>query len=222
MDCCTQQRALNNLFTSETARSEIRAYRKRGLQGTDKVLAENLVRQGVQGASILEVGGGIGGIQLELLRAGASRAVDVDISEGYVAGARELAQSLGFADMTEQRVLDFAQHASEIAEADVVIMNRVICCYPLMPALVRPAAQHAQKALALVFPREGWWMRWGARVMNFGLRLTRNPFRFFVHPHAEITGIVRESGLRPVFDQTKGVWRVMVFARQTTTTLQFP
>ena len=212
MDCCTQK-ALNNLFTSDLARSEIRAYRKHGLQGHDKLLAENLVRQGVAGASVLEVGGGIGGIQIELLRAGASRATDVDISEGYVAGARELAQSLGFADVTEQRVLDFAQSANEVAAADVVIMNRVICCYPLMPALVRPAAQHAQKALALVFPRESWWLRWGARIMNLGLRLTRNPFRFFVHPHAEITGIVSDSGLQPVFDRTKGVWRVMVFAR---------
>jgi methyltransferase family protein len=213
MDCCTQ-RALNHTFTADMARAEIRDFRKHGLEGTDRLLVETLVRQGVQGASVLEVGGGIGGLQIELLRAGASRAVDVDMAEGYVAGARELAQSLGFADVTEQRVLDFARSADAVSAADIVILNRVICCYPFMPELVRPAAQHAQRLLALVFPRDGWFMHLGERVANFGMWLFRNDFRLFVHRNQAIVVIVRECGLRPVFDQTKGLWHVMVFERQ--------
>jgi magnesium-protoporphyrin O-methyltransferase len=212
MDCCTQK-ALNQTFTPETARAEIRDFRKHGLKGTDKLLAETLVRRGIQGASVLEVGGGIGGVQIELLRAGASRAVDVDIAEAYVAGARELAQSLGFAGVTEQRVLDFAQGADAVEAADVVIMNRVICCYPLMPALVRPAAQHARRLLALVFPREGWYMHVGERVANFFMWLFRNDFRIFVHSNRAILAEVSTGGLRPVFDQTRGLWRVLVFER---------
>ena len=213
-DCCTRS-ALNKTFTSDMARAEIRDFRKHGLKGTDRLLAETLVRQGVAGASVLEVGGGIGGIQIELLRAGAIRAVDVDISEGYVAGARELAQSLGFAAVAEHSVLDLAQAAVQVPAADVVIMNRVICCYPQMPALVRPAAEHARQMLALVFPRDGWWMHAGERLANFGLWLFRNDFRLFAHPNRAILDVVREGGLQPVFDKLSGLWRLMVFKRVT-------
>jgi magnesium-protoporphyrin O-methyltransferase len=212
MDCCTQK-ALNHTFTADTARAEIRDYRKHGLKSTDKLLTEAIVRQGVAGASVLEIGGGIGGLQIELLRTGARRAVDVDIAEAYVAAARDLAQSLGFADVTEQRVLDFAHSADAVSAADIVIMNRVICCYPFMPELVRPAAQHAERLLALVFPRDGWFMHLGERVVNFGMWLFRNDFRIFVHRNHAIVATVRECGLRPVFDQTKGLWHVMMFER---------
>jgi magnesium-protoporphyrin O-methyltransferase len=167
----------------------------------------------VQGATILEVGGGIGGMQIELLRAGAARALDVDIAEGYVAAARELAQSLGYGDVTEQRVADFAHEADTVAVADVVIMNRVICCYPDMPALVRPAAQHARRVLALIFPRETWWMKLGVGVMNFGLWLVRNDFRSFVHPHDAIIHTASSEGLQPVLNWFSGPWRLMLFER---------
>jgi len=212
MNCCTQ-RGLNQIFTSGMARAEIKDYRKKGLDKRDRLLAELVAARGVRGATVLEVGGGIGGIQLALLRAGAARSVDVDISEGYVAGARELAGSLGLGDVTEQRVLDFAHEAEAVPAADVVILNRVVCCYPDMPALVQPAAQHAQRLLALTFPREGWWMQVGRRVINFGMRLLRKDFRFFVHSHAAIIALVAAGGLRPTADRFSGVWRIMIFER---------
>jgi 2-polyprenyl-3-methyl-5-hydroxy-6-metoxy-1,4-benzoquinol methylase len=215
------------------ARSEIEHFRKKGPDKRDHMLAALVAARGVQGATVLEVGGGIGAIQIELLRAGAARTVDVDISEGYVAGARELAQSLSFGDVTEQRVLDFAHESGSLEPADVVVLNRVVCCYPDMPALVKPAAQHARRLLALTFPREAWWMKAGACVMNFGLWLFRKDFRFFVHPHEAIIALVTAGGsfqdsrtavgtagsrvpaggLRPVVDRFSGVWRMMVFER---------
>ena len=212
MNCCTQ-RGLNQIFTSGMARAEIRDFRKKGLDKRDRLLAELVAARGVQGVTVLEVGGGIGGIQIALLRAGAARSVDVDISEGYVAGARELAGSLGYGDVTEQRVLDFAHESEAVAPADVVILNRVVCCYPDMPALVKPAAQHAQRLLALTFPRESWWMQAGRRTINFGMRLFRKDFRFFVHPHEAIIALVTADGLRPSVDRFSGVWRIMVFER---------
>ena len=212
MDCCTQ-RGLNRIFTPGTAQREIRRFRKKGLEGGDKLLAQAIARQGVQGAHVLEVGGGIGGIQIELLRAGAAHAVDVDISQAYVAGARELAQSLGLGGITEHRVLDFAQAADQVEPADVVVLNHVVCCYPDMPALVRPAAGHARKLLALTFPREVWWMHAGRRVMNFAMWLLRWEFRFFIHPHRAIIQLVGERGLRPISDRLNGGWRIIIFER---------
>ena len=212
MNCCTQ-RGLNQIFTTGMARAEIKDFRKKGLDKRDRLLAELVAARGVQGATVLEVGGGIGGIQIALLRAGASHSVDVDISEGYVAGARELAGSLGYGAVSEQRVLDFAHAPDDVVPADVVIMNRVVCCYPDMPALVKPAAQHAQRLLALTFPREAWWMHAGRQTINFGMRLLRKDFRFFVHSHEAIIALVTANGLRPSIDRFSGVWRIMIFER---------
>ncbi len=214
MDCCTQ-RGLNQVFTPRIARAELNNFRKKGLAKRDRILTRAIVERGVQDARVLEIGGGIGGLQIELLRAGAARTVDVDIAAAYVASARELAQSLGFGERSEQRVLDFAQAAEQVEPADVVIMNRVVCCYPDMPRLVAPAARHARRLLALTFPREAWWMSLGERAINFGMWLLRRDFRFFVHPHAAMIEIVMADGLQVVFDRLSGPWRLMLFERMS-------
>jgi magnesium-protoporphyrin O-methyltransferase len=213
MNCCSHHRGLNRIFTSNVAQRELENFRRKGLDKRDSHLAKAIAQRGVQGATILEVGGGIGAIQIELLKAGAARAMNVDLAAAYATAARELTQALGYAAVTEQRVADFAHEANTIAAADVVIMNRVICCYPDMPALVRPAAQHARRLLALVFPRETWWMKLGGRVMNFGLWLVRNDFRFFLHPHDAIISATAHEGLQPILSWFSGPWRLMLFER---------
>ncbi|MBI5879328.1 MAG: class I SAM-dependent methyltransferase [Chloroflexi bacterium] len=213
MNCCTQQQGLNQVFTPGAARAEVERYRRRGLDRANRALADSVVRRGVQGATVLEVGGGIGGIQLELLKAGAAHTVDVDISRGYVQAARDLAASLGFAERAEHRALDFALESAQVDAADVVVMNRVVCCYPDMPALVVPAAQRARRVLALVFPRDAWWVRLGMRVLNAGLWLVRRDFRAFAHSNEQIIALACAGGLRPVQDETRGIWRLIVFER---------
>jgi magnesium-protoporphyrin O-methyltransferase len=213
MNCCSHQRGLNQIFTSDLARREMRNFRRKGLDKRDQQIVKAIAQRGVQGATILEVGGGIGAMQIELLKAGAARAMNVDLAAAYATAARELTQALGYAAVTEQRVADFAHEANTIAAADVVIMNRVICCYPDMPALVQPAAQHARRLLALVFPRETWWMKLGGRVMNFGLWLVRHDFRFFLHPHDAIISATASEGLQPVLSWFSGPWRLMLFER---------
>ncbi|MCA1554773.1 MAG: class I SAM-dependent methyltransferase, partial [Chloroflexi bacterium] len=133
MNCCTQQRGLNQIFNADMARHEAKQFRKKGLSKRDRQLLRVLTQRSVQGATVLEVGGGIGGLEIEMLKAGAAHTTDVDIAQAYVESARELAQSLGFGDVSEQRVLDFAHEADQVDAADIVLMNRVVCCYPDMP-----------------------------------------------------------------------------------------
>ena len=213
MNCCRQQHGINQIFTPRAARAEADEFRKKGLNERDRLLAQALVQRGVKDATVLEIGGGVGGMQIELLKAGAARTIDVDIAQSYVQTAQELAQSLGFGGQMEHQVLDFAREADRVQPAEVVIMNRVICCYHDMPALVTPAAQHARRMLALVFPREAWWMSVGEKVMNFGMWLIRLDFRAFMHSHREIIAIVSGNGLRPTLDQHSGFWRMMIFER---------
>ncbi|MEP7199830.1 MAG: SAM-dependent methyltransferase, partial [Chloroflexota bacterium] len=71
MNCCSQERGCNQIFTPGMARQEMAQFRKKGLGKRDRVLAQAITQRGVRDASVLEVGGGVGGIQIELLRAGA-------------------------------------------------------------------------------------------------------------------------------------------------------
>lgn len=209
-DCCSP-RAYSRVFSQRSAWKQARRYRKRGLDATSRRIVELLVRRGVEGRTVLEVGGGIGAIQLELLRAGAARAVSVELTPTYEAAALELLREAGLQDRVERRVMDFAEAAAEVAGADLVVLNRVICCYPDLPKLAGAAAEHAREVLVLSFPRERWWTKLAVAVANLPMRLAR--FRVFVHPVRLLQSVTADRGLRPAFDQPGLFWEVAAFER---------
>ena len=106
-----------------------------------------LKERGVEGKSLLEVGGGIGAIQIELLKAGIARAINVELTPTYEKAADQLVREAGVADRVERKVTDFAEAVPDVEVADFVVMNRVLCCYPDMPKLPVP----------LPSGREGRW-----------------------------------------------------------------
>jgi magnesium-protoporphyrin O-methyltransferase len=213
MDCCSHARGLNQLFDERTARDEVRRYWKKGLDKPARKLVDALLARGVAGASVLEVGGGIGGLHAELLRQGAARATDVDISTAYIAAAQSVAERLGIRERVEYRQADFASTAGEIPAAEIVVLHRVVCCYPDMPTLVAAAAQHANRLLALTFPHDAWYIRMGRRMINAGMWLQRSDFRFYVHDPATIRREVVAAGLMPVLQARAWPWRIALFER---------
>lgn len=213
MDCCRPPHDLDKMFNASTARRDADGYLRDGLDKQAQLVVDFLTSRGMAGGSVLEIGSGAGGLHLELLKAGAARATSVDLSPAYVEAARGLADRLGLADRVDHRLLDFARQGESVGEADVVVMNRVVCCYPDMPGLVRPAARHARRLLALVFPRDAWWMRLGGRLLNAWMWLTRSAFRLFMHPPAAIIATVEQAGLKTVYDRHSGPWRIVVFQR---------
>jgi len=214
MNCCNTPNGLDRRFDDSVARSDAESYLKSGIDKSTRLVVTALTAQGVSGSSVLEVGSGIGGLHLELLKSGAARATSVDLSPAYVEAAKGVADRLGFKEAVEHRLLDFAKQADEVAQADVVVMNRVVCCYPDMRALVTPAANHARRLLALTFPRDVWWMQLGGKLLNLWMALTRSAFRFFLHPPVEIVATVKEAGLAPVFEKRSGPWVIAVFRRE--------
>jgi hypothetical protein len=206
--CCPPPGA--ELFTERVARRDARRFRRRGLDPTAQRLVELAARPG---ATILEIGGGVGGLQIELLRAGAERATNVELSPAYEIAAAELLDEAGLGDRVERRVLDFARAGHEIEPADAVVLHRVVCCYPDMPGLVGAAADKARRTLALSFPRETWWMRVGARAINLWSRLARNEFRFFHYRAADISAVAEDRGLRRTHETDGRIWRIATFER---------
>jgi hypothetical protein len=166
-----------------------------------------------RGETVLEIGGGIGEIELELLRAGAERATNIELSGAYEQEGRALLEQAGLAGRIEWRYGDVATDGELAPEADVVVLNRVVCCYPDMPALVGAAAEKTRRSLALSFPRDTWFMRLGARGINAWSRLRRSDFRFFVHKPADIVATASARGLRLVDKDSGRLWQIAALER---------
>jgi 2-polyprenyl-3-methyl-5-hydroxy-6-metoxy-1,4-benzoquinol methylase len=163
--------------------------------------------------TLLEVGGGIGAIEIELLKTGMAQAVNVELTPTYEAAAAELIAEAGLSERVERRVMDFAETGTEVETADVVVLNRVICCYSDMPKLACAAADHAGGMLVMSFPNRRWWTRLGLTVANLGFRVIRLQFRVFLHPPALILAAVEQRGFITRFNQPGLFWQVVALER---------
>jgi magnesium-protoporphyrin O-methyltransferase len=198
------------MFGARQARLAAARYRKRGLGGTSRDLVE--LAGDVSGATVLEVGGGVGAIELELLSAGAERATDVELSGEYEEEARKLLAERGLSDRVERRVGDFV--VEPVEPHDVVVMHRVVCCYPDVEALVGVAADRARRRLVLTYPQERWYTRAGMGAINVFMRLNGSEFRTFVHPVARMADAAGEHGLELAERRRRGVfWESARFER---------
>jgi 2-polyprenyl-3-methyl-5-hydroxy-6-metoxy-1,4-benzoquinol methylase len=209
-DCCA------NTFSTQEAEGDLKRYREKGPDTTTRQLVDAIVATGIEGATVLDVGGGIGVVQLELLAAGAARAVSVDASEAYGELASAEAARRGYADRISGHVGDFVALAPDIEPADVVTLDRVVCCYPDMPALLGAAAGHAKRALGMVYPRDVWWNRIAARVINALAWVTRNRTRWFLHDDRRIDLLLRGVGLSRREIARDLVWQVVLYERGAT------
>ncbi|HVC41161.1 MAG TPA: methyltransferase domain-containing protein [Candidatus Saccharimonadales bacterium] len=211
-DCCSPA-GYRWAFSSRRARKEARRYERRGLDATARRIVELLQRQGVEGRTLLEVGGGVGAIQIELLKAGVTRAVSIEMTPTYEDAAGGLLRRAGLEDRVERRVMDFAEAADDVASADIVIMNRVICCYPDMPKLAGAAAGHARQTLVLSFPKATWWTRLGLTLSNLLLRMIRRRFQVFLHRPERILATAEGFGLTTTLNRAGPFWQVAALRR---------
>lgn len=211
-DCCTPK-GYRQIFSEKNAVGEAKRYRRKGLDGTSRRIVDSIRGRGLEGKTLLEVGGGIGAIEIELLKAGMARALNVELTPTYEAAAGELLAEAGLSDRVERKVMDFAEAGPDVEAADVVVMNRVICCYPDMPKLAGAAADRARGMLVMSFPNRRWWTRLGLTLANFGFRVIRLQFRVFLHPPALILGAVERRGFKTRLNQPGLVWQVVALDR---------
>jgi magnesium-protoporphyrin O-methyltransferase len=213
MPCC-QCQAIECEFDTKTAAAELKRYRERGPARTTQMLIEALMGAKIEGTTLLDIGGGIGAIQHALLDLGISHATAVEGSAAYLAASQDEARRRGHIDRVRYLHGDFVERADEISPADVVILDRVICCYPDMPSLVERSSARARKLYGLVYPRDTWWNRAGLAFLNLLRRLRRDPFRVFVHRPEDVEAAVRANGLAPLSHGQTVVWRVDVYVRR--------
>ena len=184
------------MFKPRVARRSLRRYRKKGLDPLERRMVESAVEGGLEGARVLEIGGGIGAIQTELLEAGAERGEVVELVSAYEPYARELARERGFEERTSFRIADVLDGPGTVEPAEVVVMNRVVCCSPDGIQLTAAAARLARRTLVFSFPRDTVLLRAGLGLLNGGLWLMRRSFRVFVHSRDALVAAAEAEGLR--------------------------
>ena len=211
-DCC-HVGDLDEVFTPSQARSDAEKYRRSGVDAEASRIADAVRRSARGQFTLLEIGGGIGALQIELLRSGAGRATNVELSESYESFARELANEAGVAERIDRRVGDFVTEAPTVPAADAVVMQRVVCCYPYANALVSAAADHARRVLVMTLPRDVWFVRAAIGLANLWPRLRAWKFRAYVHPTREVVDAAVRTGMRLAERRPGLIWQMLVLTR---------
>jgi 2-polyprenyl-3-methyl-5-hydroxy-6-metoxy-1,4-benzoquinol methylase len=208
MTCSCNPRGCDEFFDPGFARRRAKRYRERGLDTTARHMVAFLEERGIEGATVLEIGGGLGEIEIELLQHGAAHAVNLELSPAYNDEAHKLIREAGLEDRAERRLSDIAVDPDSIEPADVVVLHRVVCCYPDYERLLGAAAEHARRLVVFSYPPRNIVSRLVIATQNFGFRLRRREFRTFVHPPAAMLAVLETRGLRPTFEHEGLIWRV--------------
>ena len=210
------------MFKPKEVRRRLKRYRKKGLDAIERAMLDSLPADAVKGARVLEIGGGIGTIQTELLQAGATSGEIIELLSTYEPYARELARDKGVDDRTTFRVADVLDHPETVSHADIVVLDRVVCCSPDGVQLMGAAARLADRVLLVVHPRDRWFIRAGGRLMNVVFRIVGWSFRIFLHPKEALHAAARSEGL-VLSDTGRAIaWEFACFRRDAARTAGAP
>lgn len=213
--CCSPfESAANQQFDQKKVAQELKRYREKGPGPTTRMLADGIAQSGALSGTVLDVGSGVGGLTFALLDGGATSAVAVDASTAYVGAARDEAVRRGQANAIRVVHADFVDMAPQLPSASIVTLDRVVCCYPSCEPLLEAALGHAERCLALSYPRDVWYMRLGMTLENGQRWLARNNFRTFVHPIAKIEATIRRAGFRLSRRRRTWTWSADIYLRQ--------
>jgi SAM-dependent methyltransferase len=190
-----------------------RRYRRRGPEPVQRKLLAGLTAAGVTGASILEIGCGTGELQRRVLAAGAASAVGIDIASGMIDQARAAAARTGVAPRTTFLVGDAVERAAELPPAAVVLLDKVLCCYPEIDTLLAVSLQRTQRLYAVVVPRSHWLVAAVWKVAIAVFKLLRSSFHPFYHDWQRTAAAISAAGFRRIFAAHTRAWEAWIFHR---------
>jgi hypothetical protein len=214
MTGCCNARGCDELFGARTARYVAKRYRKKGLDRTARRMVAFLESRGLDDARVLEIGGGVGEIGIELLKRGAAGAVNLELSPAYEPEAKRLLRDEGLEERAEFRLHDIAADPEAVSPADVVVLHRVVCCYPDHRRLLGAAAGHARRCVVFSYPPRHALSRLLVGAQNVVFWLLGKDFRAYAHPPEEMLGVLEKRGLRRVFAHRAAVWQIAGCARE--------
>lgn len=210
-DCC--RATLDDQFGARMAQRQLKQLRRHGPSKETGLLIDALLAALPADATVLDIGAGVGAVHGALLEAGAQGATSVDASSAYATAAQERARERGYRDRVTRRAGDFVDVAASIEPADVVVLDKVICCYPDAERLVALSADRARRIYGFVVPHDRPVHRFVSRLHNAFRRLVRSDFRSYVHPQSRIEALLRQRGFRLRSESATAIWAVRVYER---------
>ena len=213
MSCCYSSVAASaeQQFSQKRAAEDLAKYRTKGPGATARLLLAGIVKAGQPHGRLLDIGSGAGVLAFELLERGITEAIGVDLSSAYVEVASAEASRRGRTGSVRFVHGDFVGMASQFLAADVVTLDRVVCCYPAYEQLLDQSARRAVSCFALSYPRDIWYVRIWVRLQNFARQLRRNPFRTFVHSASAVEHVIRRAGFELISRTCTGTWCADVY-----------
>jgi hypothetical protein len=161
---------------------------------------------------VLDIGGGIGVLSLELLAAGAGAATHVEAASAYRDVAASEAGRRGVGDRWHSVLGDAVDVDTRLPDAELVALDRVVCCYSDWAALLNVASKHCRRLLALSYPQDRWYVRLMVQLQNASRRLRGNAFRSFVHPVVQMDQLLKNAGFTRVEGNDGLVWGVAIYS----------
>ena len=192
-NCCGHINDGGRLF-SRFARLSRCCYNLRGLGKSQQFFVNSLNRLGIANTQLIEIGCGVGALHQTLLLQGAGFAVGVDLADNMLKQAQIAADKNHLSACTRYMQGDFVQIVDSIEPADIMLMDKVVCCYPDADSLLKTALSRTRRILAITYPRNKWWVRAAVAVEAFFLKLSGSSFRSYVHSPLLISHIIQCEG----------------------------
>jgi len=212
MGCC-QCQGIENMFDKKAAKRALKRYLKKGPSKTTEMLLKAIHKTEVKGLDFLDIGGGIGAIQYDLIKAGASSGTSIEASPAYIDLVKDEIHKNNLAEIIDFKHGDFTAIASDVDSADIVTLDKVICCYDDMSELVRLSSKLSRKIYAVIYPRDAWWTKLALLFINFYPIIMGSPFRVFIHPTKKVEEIIFRNGLKRDYYDTTLFWQVAIFTK---------
>jgi hypothetical protein len=208
--CCAGESL--DIFGEKGARRELRRYLGKGLGGADaRLIASWAEERGLEDATVVEVGGGIGQVQAELLRRGAASGKVMEVVAEYGPVAGDLARAVDVDGRSAFVLADLLEDPDAFEQTDIVVLRRVVCCSPEGPELLGRAAAKTRGTLLASYPRDRFLVRAVVRLQNAGFRLVRKRFRVFVHAPVRLERAATDHGLVRTRVSRGPVWETAQF-----------
>jgi magnesium-protoporphyrin O-methyltransferase len=214
MECC-QCEGIETRFNQEHVDKKLHRYRENGPKDSTRILIEVLKENLDNDITLLDIGSGIGDIQHALLGEGIKHSFNCEASSAFIDACKQEAERQGNANRITHLKGNFVDIADSIPSADIVTLDRVICCYHDMPDLVIRSLAKARKLYGIVIPIDKWWVKLGTSIYyNLRFLIQRNPFRVFVHSTEAVEGLIVSKGFDRIFNDVKRTWQISVYVKK--------
>jgi len=212
---CKHCLGANQQFDIKNAKKDLKRYLKRGPRKPTKLLTEAFKKLNLNNLSLLDIGGGVGPIPLELIPQGLTKVTDVDASEGYINVAKAEAKKRSYLNIINYLSDDFIDVYKQVDTHDIVTLDKVICCYPFAEDLLKTSLSKAKTYYALVYPQANWLSKIIAWGLNITLKIRKNPFRSFIHNPKMVNNIILNAGFEKIFyGKTFLSWQVFLYKKK--------